>query len=177
MAPTLYHYYLLPVDDDSKVLMLSGRKLPVWVAILLIVLSVVLFITTITFAVMAYSPACKDGHRMEQEWRNNTHNLERQLTQAHEVLRQTEAYAAACNQTAATLMASLETEKAQRQKQQELVQELQGENAELKQKLQDMTAELERLRYNHKNTSNSGNALGLSVVPVLLALSLPALLT
>lgn len=98
MAPTLYHYIPAYVDDNLKP-MLENRKLRLLVGILLVLIMIILIVTMITFIVRANSKACKDGLRAEQECRNFTHLLNRQLTQAQEVLLKTETQAANCNQT------------------------------------------------------------------------------
>nr|QWX94027.1 BST-2 [Carollia perspicillata] len=204
MTSTFYHYTLLPMGKNSRELMLGYYQLPRQLKILLALLGLLvvgLSVATTIFAVQAFSPACKDGRRAEQECRNFTHLLQRQLTQAQDILLKTEAQAATYNQTAETLMASLKVEQAQGQKLQEQVQELQEEIETLKQKLQDTTqklqdttqklqdttqklqgttAELNQLRKDHESCSydstNSGNTLGLSVVAMLLTLSLLDLL-
>nr|QWX94033.1 BST-2 [Macrotus californicus] len=192
MAPTFYHYVPLPMGDNSSKLMLRGYKLPKWLVILLallVLLVVGLLLATITFAVQAHRPACKDGHRAEQECRNFTHLLESQQTQTQEILLKTKAEAATYNQTVVTLMASLKVEQAQGQKLQEQVQELQEEIKTLKQKLQDTTqklqdttTELNQLREDQESFSrghgstSSGSTLSLSVVTMLLTLRLLDLL-
>ncbi|XP_054573265.1 bone marrow stromal antigen 2 isoform X1 [Eptesicus fuscus] len=190
MAPTSCRYSPLPMDEFPK--KLGGRKLPgrVWiVGILLGLLVVGLSVAVSVFAIKANSPACKDGLRAEQECRKITHLLEQELTQAQDVLRGTEAQAAICNQTVETLKMSLEEEKAGGHKQHELVQKLQEDIKSLNQSLQEKSAELEKksedleqLRkeietmVSAKCPPNSGFSLRLSVVPVLLTLSLQALL-
>ncbi|XP_035888424.1 bone marrow stromal antigen 2 isoform X2 [Phyllostomus discolor] len=199
MTSTFYHYIPLPMVENSRELMLGHYKLPRWLGILLVLLAlfaVGLFVATIILSVQVHSPACKDGRRAEQECRNLTHFLERQWTQAQEILLKTKAQAATYNQTAVTLMASLKMQQAQGQKLQEQVQELQEEIRTLKQKLQDTTqklqdttqklqdttAELNELRKDHESfgrdygSTNSGNTLSLSVVTILLTLSLLDLL-
>ncbi|KAK1342528.1 hypothetical protein QTO34_015298 [Cnephaeus nilssonii] len=182
MASTLHYTALVPMDEYLK--NLGGRKLPGWVkivGILLGLLVVGLFVTVSVFANKDNSPACKNDLQAEQECRNITHLLE-QLTQAQDILRETEAQAAICNQTVETLKISLEEEKAGGHKQQELVQKLQEEIKSLNQPLQEKSAELEQLRketetmVSAKCPPNSGISLRLSVVPVLLTLSLQALL-
>ncbi|XP_045709210.1 bone marrow stromal antigen 2 isoform X2 [Phyllostomus hastatus] len=146
MTSTFYHYIPLPMVENSRELMLGHYKLPRWLGILLVLLvlfAVGLFVTTIILSVQVHSPACKDGRRAEQECRNFTHFLERQWTQAQEILLKTKAQAATYNQTAVTLMASLKMQQAQGQKLQEQVQELQEEIRTLKQKLQNTTQKLQ----------------------------------
>lgn len=168
------------MDDDLNPLQSRKLWLCPWIPTVLVVL--ILLGLTIFYAGKANSKACKDGLQAEQECRNFTHLLEHQLTQANKVLLDTEIWTATCNKTVVTLTTSLEMEKAQGHKQQELVQKLQGEVAELKQKLQDTSNELERLRKETEtsdtgNGSTSfGNTINLFLVSVLLTLSLGALL-
>nr|QWX94037.1 BST-2 [Myotis brandtii] len=189
MAPTFYCHPTVPMDEYPK--KLGDRKLPVREGIVGILLVVVvgLSVAVGVLAAKANSPACKDGLPAEQECRNITHLLEQELTQAQEVLRETEAQAATCNQTVETLKISLKEEKAAGHKQQELVQKLQEEIKTLNQSLQDKSAELEeksseleQLRKENedlvsaKGPPNSGITLRLSVAAVLLSLSLLTLL-
>ncbi|XP_036271901.1 bone marrow stromal antigen 2 [Pipistrellus kuhlii] len=204
MEPTSCRYSPVAMDDYSK--KLEDRKLPGRVGIvgvLLGLLVVGLFVAVGVLAAKANSPACKDGLRAEQECRNITHFLEQELTQAQDALRGTEAQAATCNQTVETLKISLEEEKAGGRKQQELVQKLQEQIKSLNQSLQDKSADLDKKSEELQKTStelqekyeevkqlrqekealvsakcppNSGISLRLSVTPVLLTLSLQALL-
>ncbi|XP_036884793.1 bone marrow stromal antigen 2 [Sturnira hondurensis] len=192
MTSTFYRYIPLPMGENSRELMLGYYKLPRWLWILLPLLALLvvgLLVAMTILALQAYSPACKDGRKVEQECRNSTHLLQSQLTQTQEILLKTEVQAATYNQTAVTLMASLKVEQAQGQKLQEQVQELQKEIKTLKQKLQDTTqklqdttAELNQLRKDHESSgcgngpTNSRNTLSLSVVTMLLTLSLLDLL-
>ncbi|XP_036096729.1 bone marrow stromal antigen 2 [Molossus molossus] len=176
MAPTFYHYRPLSMDQCSE----KGVQHHRWLVVFLVLLSVGMLVSVIVLAVKLNSTACKNGLVAEQECRNRTHLLEHQLTRAQDVLLETEAQAAACNQTVATLMASLETEKAQSRKQQELVQKLQEEIKELKQKLktsldQELRKENEASGGENSSTS-SGNILSRCVITLLLAVSLQALL-
>nr|QWX94049.1 BST-2 [Taphozous melanopogon] len=171
------------MDDYLEKLKLWDCKLPRWLGILLLLLVVGEFVLLIIFGVRDSSNVCKDSLRAEQECRNITHLLQHQLTQAQEVVLETEAQAASCNKTVVTLMESLEKEKAQGHKQQELVQELQEEIEKLKQELQDTGTELEleRLRkkdesWGLKTNSNSGNILRPLAITVLLTLCLRTLL-
>nr|QWX94031.1 BST-2 [Eonycteris spelaea] len=182
MAPTLYHYFPVPMDDHPKKRVLGNRKLPKWLQILLVLAALLsLLVPLIFFAIKANSEACKDGLLAEQKCQNKTHLLELQLTQAQESLVVAEDQAVLCNRTVATLNSSLEMEKAESQKQRELAQELQGEIWNLKQKLENTMAELEQLRKEHESdekngSTSSGNARSSLVVAVLLSLSFGALL-
>ncbi|XP_066126312.1 bone marrow stromal antigen 2 [Saccopteryx bilineata] len=175
MAPTLYHYLPVPMK-------LGGNKLMkrMWFPLLLLVVAI-LFVLLIIFGVKANSKACKDGLRAEQECWNSTQLLKHQLIQAQEVLAETEGHAASCNMTVVTLTDSLEKEKAQGHRQQELVQELQGEIEKLKQELQHAHTKLEQLRKKDKSctlktNSNPGNSLSPLEITALLTLNLWALL-
>ncbi|XP_019592303.2 bone marrow stromal antigen 2 [Rhinolophus sinicus] len=181
MAPVSCHYR--PVSMDHKLTSVFGGHRPSWwMVIVLGVAVVILLVVTSIFAAMANREACKDGLLAEQKCRNFTHLLERQLTQAQNVLLGMRIQAATCNQTVVTLTASLETEKAHGHKQQELVQQLQGEIEKLKQKLQDTTTELEQLRKKNdaseggNGSTSSGNTINSLAIYVLLTLSLGALL-
>nr|QWX94047.1 BST-2 [Rousettus aegyptiacus] len=182
MAPALYHYFPVPMDDHSEKVVLRNRKMLKWLWILpVLALVLSLLVALIVFAIEANSKACKDGLLAEQKCLNKTRLLELQLTQAQESLVVAEAQAYLCNQTVGTLKSSLEMEKDESQKQRELAQKLQGENGNLKQELENMMAELEQLRKEHasdeKNGSTSSrNARSFLVVAVLLSLSFGALL-
>ncbi|KAM8764758.1 bone marrow stromal antigen 2 [Rhynchonycteris naso] len=181
MAPTLYHYLPVSMEDDPKKLKLGANKLLGWMWIPLLLLVAILLLPLIIFGVRANSKACKDGLRAEQECWNSTQLLKHQLIMAQEVLAETEGRAASCNMTLVTMMDSLEKEKAQGHRQQEIVQELRGEIEKLKQDLQDTHTELEQLRKKDescrlKMNSNSGNSLSPLEITVLLTLSLRALL-
>ncbi|CAK6445342.1 unnamed protein product [Pipistrellus nathusii] len=183
MAPTSCRYSCLPMDEYPK--KLEDRKLPVWVGIVGILLGLLVVGLSVAVGILAAkanSPACKDGLRAERECRNINHHLKQELTQAEGALQRTEAKVVTCNQTVETLKISLEEEKARGRKQQELVQKLQEEIKTVKQSLQDKSQELEQLRRENealvsaKCPPNSGISLCLSVAPVLLTLSLQALL-
>nr|AYW01588.1 BST-2 [Epomops buettikoferi] len=181
MAPTLYHYFPVPMDNYSKKLVLGDRKMPRWLWILLVLTVVSLLVALIVVAIKANSEACKDGLLAEQKCRNKTHLLELQLTQAQESLGVAEAQAVLCNETVETLKSSLEMAKAESQKQRELAQELQGEIWNLNQKLEKTKAELEQLREEHASGEKNGaissrNAGSSLVVTVFLSLSFRALL-
>uniref|UniRef100_A0A671FIC5 Bone marrow stromal antigen 2 n=1 Tax=Rhinolophus ferrumequinum TaxID=59479 RepID=A0A671FIC5_RHIFE len=145
MAPISCHYRPVPMGDKLNSV-LGGRKAPCWLVIMLVVGVGILLVPLSIFAVKANRESCKDGLLAEQKCQNLTHLLEHQLTQAHNLLLKMKNQTATCNQTVVTLKASLEAEKAQGPKQQELLQELQGEIKKLKQKLQDTTTELKQLR-------------------------------
>uniref|UniRef100_UPI0001E6F61A Bone marrow stromal antigen 2 fused to Maltose-binding periplasmic protein n=1 Tax=Homo sapiens TaxID=9606 RepID=UPI0001E6F61A len=87
--------------------------------------------------------AARDGLRAVMEARNVTHLLQQELTEAQKGFQDVEAQAATANHTVMALMASLDAEKAQGQKK---VEELEGEITTLNHKLQDASAEVERLR-------------------------------
>nr|QWX94061.1 BST-2 isoform B [Pteropus alecto] len=174
MAPTLYHYFPVPMDDHSKKVVLGNRNLPRWLWILLVLVILGLTVAVIVLAVENSSEACKNGLQAEQKCRNETHLLKLQLTQTQKSLGVAKAQAASCNQT-------VEMEKAESQKQRELAQKLQGEITNLTQQLKNTAAELEQLRKEHasgeKNGSTSSrNARSSLVVVVLLSLSFRALL-
>ncbi|XP_049733325.1 bone marrow stromal antigen 2 [Elephas maximus indicus] len=135
------------------------------------------------FAVQANSEACKDGLKAQQKCQNTTRLLEGQLTQAHQGLRRAQAQAITCNRTVVNLTASLEVEKAQGQKKQTRIKELEGEIKKLNQMLQEKLAEVEQLRKEkevHRN-SNSYTSASTTLSPsvaseLLLLLGLKAAL-
>lgn len=103
MAPTFYHY--LPVPMDVK-LEKQGRNTRRWllVGVILAVLFVVVLVTMlIYFAVRANSEACRDGLRAQEECRNTTELLQRELTRSQDSLLQAETHANTCNRTVVRL--------------------------------------------------------------------------
>lgn len=97
MGPVSCHYR--PVSMDDKLSSVLGKQPSWWMVIMLGVVVVILFVPTVIFTVMANREACKDGLLAEQKCRNFTHLLERQLTQAQDVLLEMKIQAATCNQT------------------------------------------------------------------------------
>ncbi|CAN0423935.1 unnamed protein product [Rangifer tarandus platyrhynchus] len=169
MAPTFYHYSPVPMVDSLEEFILTRRKLPLWLALLLLLVAAGLLAPLIYFAVRANSEACLDGLRAQTECQGLNQHLQRQLHQAQEVLHEKEAEAATCNQTVLTLRGSLKKEQAQGA-------ELQGELKILNQKLKDALAEVERLR-RQSETSSKNNASSCSgflfVVVAFLVLNAP----
>ncbi|XP_060486588.1 bone marrow stromal antigen 2 isoform X1 [Panthera onca] len=172
-----------------------------WLGGFLILAVLGLSVALIIFAVKANSKACKDGLLAEEECHGVTRLLEIQLTQAREGLLRTEVQAATCNETVVTLLASLEMEKAQSQEWLSKREEFRGKKAqsfprrwirrdgsreieELKHKLQNASAEVERLRKGTETSSkkkeiasaSSSEALNPLVVSVHLLLAFVALL-
>ncbi|XP_061005159.1 bone marrow stromal antigen 2-like isoform X1 [Dama dama] len=169
MAPTFYHYSPVPMVDNLEEFILTRRKLPLWLGLLLLLVAAGLLAPLIYFAVRANSEACLDGLRAQTECQEGNQHLQRQLHQAQEVLHEKEAEAATCNQTVVTLRDSLKKEQAQ-------VAEFQGELKILNQKLKDALAEVERLR-RQSETSPKNNASSCSsflfVVVAVLVLNAP----
>nr|XP_005897962.2 PREDICTED: bone marrow stromal antigen 2 [Bos mutus] len=91
----------------------------------------------IYFAVIANSKACVDGLQAQKECQEVNQHVQRQLTQAQELLNEKKAEAATCKQAVVTLRDSLKKEQAR-------VEELQGELATLNQQLQDLSEKLRR---------------------------------
>ncbi|KAL4663497.1 hypothetical protein H8957_013917 [Semnopithecus entellus] len=141
MAPILYDYCKMPMDDIWKEDRDKRCKLVVGIVGLLVI--VILGVLLIFFIIRANSEACQDGLRAVMECRNVTYLLQEELTEAQRGFRDAEAQAVTCNQTVMALMASLDAEKAQGRKK---VEELEGEITTLNHKLQDASAEVERLR-------------------------------
>ena len=91
---------LMPVDEeDSRESALCGRKLPLWLGLLLLLAVVGLLVPLIYFAVRANSKACVDGLQAQKECQELNQHLQRQLNQPQEVLHEKEAEAATCKQT------------------------------------------------------------------------------
>lgn len=124
--------FLMPIDKekDSSESALCGRKLPLWLGLLLLLVAVGLLVPMIYFAVIANSKACVDGLQAQKECQEVNQHVQRQLTEAQELLHKKEAEAATCKQAVVTLRDSLKKEQAR-------VEELQGELASLNQQLQD----------------------------------------
>ncbi|XP_077715591.1 bone marrow stromal antigen 2 isoform X1 [Canis aureus] len=147
MAPTLYHYWPVPITDESES-MSSSQKLSwlEWLGILWIPVVMGLSVALIIFVVKTNSKACRDGLLVEQECHNVTSLLERQLTQTRQALQGTMDQATTCNKTVVTLSASLVKEKAWGQEQLTRGEKLQGEIETLKQQLQAALEEVKQLR-------------------------------
>lgn len=98
MAPSFYHYLSVPMDEKFEE---QGRRISRrWLAAAVSVLLVgVVLVTLLFFAVRANSEACRDGLRLQDECRNTTHLLQRQLTRAQDSLTQAETQANTCNRT------------------------------------------------------------------------------
>nr|CAI9688024.1 unnamed protein product [Rangifer tarandus platyrhynchus] len=156
-------------EKDASESARCGRRLPLWLGLLLLLVAAGLLAPLIYFAVRANSEACLDGLRAQTECQGLSRHLQRQLHQAQEVLHEKEAEAATCEQTVVTLRDSLKKEQAR-------VEELQGELKILNQKLKDALAEVERLR-RQSETSSKNNASSCSgflfVVVAFLVLNAP----
>lgn len=86
-------------EKDASESARCGRKLPLWLGLLLLLVVAGLLAPLIYFAVRANSEACLDGLRAQTECQGLNQHLQRQLHQAQEVLHQKEAEAATCEQT------------------------------------------------------------------------------
>ena len=86
---------VMPIDDKT----LCGRKLPLWVGVLLLLVAVGLLVPMIYFTVTANSKACVDGLQAQKECQEVNQHVQRQLTQAQEFSHKKEAEAATCNHT------------------------------------------------------------------------------
>ncbi|XP_017356735.1 bone marrow stromal antigen 2 [Cebus imitator] len=154
MAPPLFHYPLVPMDDFLKHERRERCKLLVGIVVVLLVIAVVaLGVLLIIYVTRANSEDCQAGHRAVMECRNVTHFLEQQLTRAQDGFRDAEAQVVTYNQTVMTLMASLDKEKAHSLDAEKKVEELEGEITTLNQKLQDASMEVERLRRKNQDLS------------------------
>ncbi|CAO2612474.1 Bone marrow stromal antigen 2 [Lemmus lemmus] len=103
MAPTFYHYPPMPMEKTWEEQGPGIRRRRLVVAVLIFLITAVLVTLLIYFAVRANSRACRDGLRAEEEWRNTTHLLQRQLTRAQENLLQAETQTNTCNRTVVRL--------------------------------------------------------------------------
>ena len=100
MAPTFYHYSPVPmVDNLEEFIILTRRKLPLWLGLLLLAGAAGLLAPLVYFAVRANSEACLDGLRAQTECQGLNQHLQRQLHQAQEVFHEKVAEAATCNRT------------------------------------------------------------------------------
>lgn len=104
MAPSFYHYLSVPMDENGEKLGWgSCRRRWLVAGILAVLIGAVLVTLTIYFAVTANSEASKDQLRAQDECRNTTHLLRRQLTRAQESLLQAETQTNSCNRTVVRL--------------------------------------------------------------------------
>ena len=88
--------FVMPIDKDKP---LCGRKLPLWVGVLLLLVVVGLLVPMIYFTVMANSKACVDGLQAQKECQEVNQHVQRQLNQTQEFSHKKEAEAATCNHT------------------------------------------------------------------------------
>ena len=96
--------FVMPIDKekDSSESALCGRKLPLWLGLLLLLVAVGLLVPMIYFAVIANSKACVDGLQAQKECQEVNQHVQRQLTQAQELLNEKKAEAAVRNRRANT---------------------------------------------------------------------------
>lgn len=85
---------VMPIDKKT----LCDRKLPLGVGVLLLLLAVGLLVPMIYFTVTANSKACVDGLQAQKECQEVNQHVQRQLTQAQELLNEKKAEAATCKQ-------------------------------------------------------------------------------
>ncbi|XP_066889419.1 LOW QUALITY PROTEIN: bone marrow stromal antigen 2 [Kogia breviceps] len=173
-APTFYYYSPGPTVDHLNESVLrrcvAPRYLCFLLLLLLLVMVIALLVPLIIFAIRANSKGCTDGLQAERECQNLTRYVQRQLTQAQEVLHKTEVQATTCNLTVVTLRDSLKMEQAQ-------VAELQGEVKILKQNLEDTLEEVQRLRRGSEASAENNSSSCLSVLfAVVVVVVLKALL-
>lgn len=164
MAPTFYHYWPAPMDDQWK----GGSPRSRWLGLLVgvLVVLVVGLITALSIYVVRYeSRACQDGLQMERQCHNTTQLLEKQLTQIREGFLKAETRANSCNRTVEKL-------KSQELKQQKRVEDLEGKVRELNQELQETLAELQQLRRENAASSQATPIVHLSMSLLLLGLSI-----
>ncbi|XP_057608724.1 bone marrow stromal antigen 2 [Chionomys nivalis] len=169
MAPTFYHYTPVPMEKTWEEQGPGIRRRWLVAAVLMFLISVVLAIPLIYFAVRTNSEACRDGLRVWDECRNTTHFLQRQLTRAQENLLQAETQANTCNLTVVTLQDSLEKKESQVLEQQAHIQELES-------KIMKLNQELETLRTKEEASSTAQNSASSVVVSSLLTFVVPMFL-
>lgn len=103
MAPSFYHYLSVSMDETGEKQGWGIRRRWLVAAILVVLFGVTLVTLTIYYAVTACSEASKDGLRAQDECRNTTHLLQRQLTRTQHSLLQAETQANSCNRTVVSL--------------------------------------------------------------------------
>lgn len=106
MAPILYDYCKMPMDDTCKEDGDKCCKLAVGILGLLVI--VLLGVPLIFFIIKANSEACQDGLRAVMECRNVTYLLQQELAEAQRGFRDAEAQAVTCNQTVVSTSAPLD---------------------------------------------------------------------
>ncbi|XP_034376378.1 bone marrow stromal antigen 2 [Arvicanthis niloticus] len=170
MAPSFYHYLSVPMDENrEKQGWGSCRRRWLVAGILAVLIGAVLVTLTIYFAVTANSEASKDQLRAQDECRNTTHLLQRQLTRAQESLLQAETQTNFCNRTVVTLQDSLEKKVSQALEQQARIRELENEVMKLNQELETLRIQKERIQKETCSTVqvNSGGSMMVSSLLVL----------
>lgn len=169
MAPTFYHYPPVPMEKTWEEQGPGIRRRWLVAAVLMVLICTVLVTLLIYFAVRANSETCRDRLRAQDECRNTTHLLQRQLTRAQENLLQAETQANTCNRTVVTLQDSLEKKVTQVLEQQAHIQELEREVMKLNQ-------ELATLRTKEKASSTAQNSASSMVVSSLIMFAVPVFL-
>ncbi|XP_038183193.1 bone marrow stromal antigen 2 [Arvicola amphibius] len=169
MAPTFYHYPSVPMEKTWEEQGPGIRRRWLVAAVLMFLIDVVLVTLLIYFAVRANSEACRDGLRAQDECRNTTHLLQRQLTRAQDNLLQAETQANSCNRTLVTLQDSLKKKESQVLEQQTHIQELES-------KIMKLNQELATLRTKEEASSTSQNSASSLVVSSLLTFIVPVFL-
>lgn len=139
-------------------------------AALVVLFQTALVTLLIYFAVRANSEACRDGLRAQDECRNITHLLQRQLTRAQDGLLQAETQANTCNRTVVTLQDSLEKQASQVWEQQARIQELESKVMTLNLELEKLRTAEEASRTSQKNSASSVVLSSLLMLAVMLIL-------
>lgn len=103
MVPSFYHYLPVSMDQIGEKQGWGSCRRWLVAAILAVLIGAVLVTLTIYFAVTAHSEASNDRLRAQDECRNTTHLLQRQLTRAQDSLLQAETQADSCNRTVVRL--------------------------------------------------------------------------
>ncbi|XP_059100910.1 bone marrow stromal antigen 2 [Peromyscus eremicus] len=170
MAPTFYHYPQVPMDEKWQEQGRGLRPRCLVAAALVVLFQAALVTLLIYFAVRANSEACRDGLRAQDECRNTTHLLQRQLTRAQDGLLQAETQANTCNRTVVTLQDSLEKHVSQVREQQARIQELESKVVTLNQELEKLRTAEEASRTSQKNSASSVVVSSLLMLAVLLTL-------
>lgn len=143
MAPTFYHRVPMP---DLKEHDWEDKKPRLWRCLVLgaFIVLLAMFIALVYFMVQVFSPACRDGLRMQEQCRNDTQSLQQSLKSTQRALGEAQAQLANYNRTVETLMATLaKKEKEHQQKMQAKEEEHQREIQKLREQLQEAVAQLD----------------------------------
>ncbi|XP_028640625.1 bone marrow stromal antigen 2 [Grammomys surdaster] len=166
MAPSFYHYLPVSMDQIGEKQGWGSCRRWLVAAILAVLIGAVLVTLTIYFGVTGHSEASNDRLRAQDECRNTTHLLQRQLTRAQDSLLQAETQADSCNRTVVTLQDSLEKKVSQALEQQARIRELENEVMRLNQELETLRTQKETCSTVQVNSGGSTVVSNLLVLVV-----------